>query len=88
MSRGAQPFLRFFEPAIDPSLVEDTSRLLDFLNNCDSDRLPRLLQRKDDKGFTLLHYAAESNQPQSLVVLLVKEGKFNWEKENLIVKIK
>ena len=73
MSRGA-PFLRFFEPAIDPSLVDDPNRLLDFLNNSDKERLPRLLQRRDDKGYTLIHYAAEGNQPGSLVMLLVNHG--------------
>ena len=77
MSRGTT-FLRFFEPAIDPSLVEDSSRLLDYLNNFDRERLPRLLQRRDDRGYTLLHYAAERNQPQCLEILLVNEGSNNY----------
>ena len=73
MSRGA-PFLRFFEPAIDPSIVEDISRLLDYLNNIDKERLPRLLQKRDDRGYSLLHYAAQKIEPESLVLLLVNEG--------------
>lgn len=63
------------EPALDPSLVENTPRLLDVLNR--SDRLPRLLIRRDSRGFTLLHCAAEKNQPESLKCLLIKEGKCN-----------
>lgn len=72
MSRGTS-FLRFFEPAIDPTLVEDPQRLLDYLNACE--RLPRLLARRDDRGYTLLHYAAEQNQPNSLKILLINGGK-------------
>ena len=72
MSRGS--FLRIFEPAFDPTLVDDPSRLLDVLNSCD--RLQRLLSRRDERGYTLLHYAAEKNQPESLKCLLVKRGRY------------
>ncbi|XP_019849257.1 PREDICTED: leucine-rich repeat serine/threonine-protein kinase 1-like [Amphimedon queenslandica] len=68
MARGSS-FLRFFEPSVDPSLVDDTDRLIDFLSA--SERLPRLLSRKDDRGYTLLHYAAERDRPESLKILLI-----------------
>lgn len=58
---------------LDPSLVENTPRLLDVLNR--SDRLQRLLMRRDSRGYTLLHLAAERNQPESLKCLLIKEGR-------------
>lgn len=61
------------DPSLDPSLVENTPRLLDVLNR--SDRLPRLLSRRDARGYTLLHLAAERNQPESLKCLLIKDGK-------------
>lgn len=73
MARGAS-FLRFFEPNLDPSLVDDTDRLIDFLSA--SERLPRLLSRRDDRGYTLLHYAAERNQSESLKILLIKGGTY------------
>ena len=73
MAHGAS-FLRIFEPAFDPTLVDDPERLLDVLNS--SERLVRLLTRRDDRGFTLLHYAAEKNQPESLKCLLVKQGQY------------
>ena len=56
----------------DPGLVENTPRLLDMLNRCD--RLHRVLTRRDTRGYTYLHYAAERNQPESLKCLLIKEG--------------
>ena len=62
------------DPSLDPSLVENTARLLDILNR--SDRLPRLLAKRDSRGYTLLHLAAEKNQPESLKCLLIKEGGF------------
>ena len=71
MNRG--PFLRFFESPIDPTLVEDPTRLIDFLNSCD--QLQRLLGRRDDRGYTLLHYAAERNQEESVKCLIVKGGE-------------
>lgn len=60
------------DPPLDPTLVENTPRLLDVLNR--SDRLPRLLGKRDSRGYTLLHLAAEKNQPESLKCLLIKEG--------------
>ena len=60
------------EPAVDPTLVDNTARLLDTLNK--SDRLAKLLCRKDERGYTLLHLAAERNQPESLKCLLIKNG--------------
>lgn len=73
MSRGPSTFLRFFESPLDPSLVDDPDRLLDYINSCE--RLTRLLSRHDDKGYGLLHYAAEKNQSESLEILLVNGGK-------------
>lgn len=61
------------DPALDPTLVENTPRLLDILNR--SERLPKLLGRRDHRGYTLLHLAAEKNQPESLKCLLIKEGE-------------
>ncbi len=58
----------------DPSLVDNTPRLLEVLNSNRADKLHRLLMRKDGRGFTLLHLAAERNQPESLKCLLIKEG--------------
>ena len=72
MSRGAG-FLRFFESPIDPTLVDDPDRLLDYISACE--RLPRVLARRDDRGYTLLHYAAERNQSDSLEMLLVNGGE-------------
>ena len=66
------------EPTLDPSLVDNTPRLLDMLNR--SDRLARLLVRRDARGYTLLHLAAEKNQPESLKCLLIKEGKWRLER--------
>ena len=77
MNRG--PFLRFFESPIDPTLVDDPTRLIDFLNSCD--QLQRLLGRRDDRGYTLLHYAAERNQEESLKCLIVKGGEPKGRKE-------
>lgn len=57
---------------LDPALVDNTPRLLDMLNR--SDKLQKLLLRRDGRGYTLLHLAAERNQPESLKCLLIKEG--------------
>lgn len=58
---------------MDFALVDNTARLLDMLNR--SDKLTRLLNRRDYRGYTYLHYAAERNQPESLKCLLIKEGE-------------
>lgn len=58
---------------MDFVLVDNTPRLLDMLNR--SDRLTKLLNRRDSRGYTYLHYAAERNQPESLKCLLIKEGE-------------
>ena len=55
------------------AVVENTPRLLDMLNQ--SDRLSKLLNRRDSRGYTFLHCAAERNQPESLKCLLIKEGE-------------
>ena len=57
---------------LDPTLVDNTPRLLEVLNR--SQHLPKLLNKRDDRGYTLLHIAAERNQPESLKCLLIKEG--------------
>jgi len=58
----------------DPALVDNTPRLLEVLNTNRADRLHKLLTRKDSRGYTLLHLAAERNQPESIKCLLIKEG--------------
>lgn len=60
------------DQGLDPTLVDNTPRLLDTLNR--SDKLQKLLVRRDGRGYTLLHLAAERNQPESLKCLLIKEG--------------
>ena len=57
---------------LDPTLVDNTPRLLEVLNR--SQCLSKLLNKRDDRGYTLLHIAAERNQPESLKCLLIKEG--------------
>ena len=59
---------------LDPTLVDSTHKLLDILNKA-ADRLPKLLNKRDERGYTLLHFAAERNQPESLKCLLIKEGE-------------
>ena len=61
------------DPPLDTSLVDKPPRLLDALNR--SDKLQKLLSKRDERGFTLLHIAAEKNQPESLKCLLIKEGR-------------
>ena len=61
------------EAPVDPTLVDNTPRLLDLLNK--SERVHKLLNRRDERGYTLVHLAAERNQPESLKCLLIKEGK-------------
>ncbi len=63
------------ETPFDPTLVDSPPKLLDVLNK--SDRLPKLLNRRDERGYTLLHVAAEKNRPESLKCLLIKDGKAN-----------
>lgn len=59
---------------LDPTLVDSTHKLLDILNKA-ADRLPKLLNKRDERGYTLLHFAAERNRPESLKCLLIKEGE-------------
>ena len=61
------------DPPLDPTLVDNTPKLLDLLNK--TDRLQKVLAKRDERGFTLLHIAAERNQPESLKCLLIKDGK-------------
>ena len=63
---------KMIDPPFDPTLVENTPRLLDVLNK--SDKLQKLFSKTDERGFTLLHIAAEKNQPESLKCLLIKDG--------------
>jgi len=65
--------MNVIDPPLDPTLVENTPRLLDILNK--ADRLPKILNKRDDRGYTLIHFAAEKNEPESLKCLLIKEGK-------------
>ncbi len=58
--------------SLDPTLVDSTPRLLDQLNK--NDKVHKLLNKRDERGFTLAHLAAERNQPESLKCLLIKEG--------------
>ena len=60
-------------------LVDNTPQLLEVLNR--AERLPRLLNKRDDRGYTLLHAAAERNQPESLKCLLIKEGILSSSRE-------
>ena len=64
---------QFINQPLDATLVDNTPRLLEVLNK--SERLSRLLNKRDDRGYTLLHMAAERNQPESLKCLLIKEGR-------------
>ena len=63
------------DTVIDASLVDNTARLLDLLNELNKEKLQRVLTRTDERGFTPLHIAAERNQPESLKCLLIKDGK-------------
>ncbi len=70
---------RFFssivDPVIDASLIDNTARLLELLNDLGADRLQKVLGRTDERGYTPLHVAAERNQPESLKCLLIKDGQ-------------
>lgn len=66
-------FANIIDPPFDPTLVDNTPRLLDLLNK--TDRLQKVLAKKDERGYTLLHAAAERNQPESLKCLLIKDGE-------------
>ena len=65
----------FITNPLDVTLVDNTPRLLEILNR--TERLSKLLNKRDDRGYTLLHAAAERNQPESLKCLLIKEGMFS-----------
>lgn len=65
------------DPPVDPNLVDNTPKLLDLLNK--SERVHKLLNRRDDRGYTLVHLAAERNQPESLKCLLIKDGEIYYE---------
>ena len=62
----------FLNQPLDISLVDDTLHLLEVLNK--SKRLPDLLTKQDQRGYSLLHIAVERNQPESIKCLLIKEG--------------
>lgn len=60
----------------DPSLVDDAVHLLDVLNKTSNTaRLQRYMERRDERGYTLLHVAAEKNRPSALKCLLIKGGE-------------
>ena len=63
------------DPIIDTSLIDNPPRLLDLLNGLKPERLERALSRRDERGFSPLHLAAERNQPESLKCLLIKDGE-------------
>ena len=63
------------DTVIDAPLIDNTARLLDVLNGLSSEKLRRVLNRTDERGFTPLHMAAERNQPESLKCLLIKDGE-------------
>ena len=58
---------------VDFLLVDDSLQLLDVLSK--SRCLPNLFNKRDDRGYTLLHTATERNQLASLKCLLIKKGK-------------
>jgi ankyrin repeat protein len=66
----------FITSPLDVTLVDNTPRLLNILNS--TERLSKLLNKRDDRGYTLLHAAAERNQPESLKCLLIKEGTYMY----------
>ena len=66
----------FITSPLDVTLVDNTPRLLDILNS--TERLSKLLNKRDDRGYTLLHAAAERNEPESLKCLLIKEGIYMY----------
>ena len=53
-------------------MVDDSVYLLDVLNR--TRFLSDLLTKQDDRGYTLLHIAAERNRLESLKCLLIKKG--------------
>ena len=57
---------------VDFNIVDDTVHLLDVLNK--TQFLPELLNKQDDRDYTLLHIAAERNHQESLKCLLIKKG--------------
>ena len=57
---------------VDFDMVDDTVYLLDVLNR--TRFLSDLLTKQDDRGYTLLHIAAERNRLESLKCLLIKKG--------------
>ncbi len=61
------------EGPLDPTLVDNTAKLLDLLNGCNN--IQKLLNKRDERGYALVHFAAERNRPESLKCLLIKEGK-------------
>ena len=63
------------DTVIDAPLIDNTARLLDILNGLSPEKLRRVLNRTDERGFTPLHMAAERNQPESLKCLLIKDGE-------------
>ena len=59
-------------------MVDNTPRLLDLnplFDRSELERVQELLNRRDERGYTLVHLAAERNQRESLKCLLIKEGK-------------
>ncbi len=61
------------EGPLDPTLVDDPAKLLEVLNK--SNNVHKLLNKREERGYTLIHLAAERNQPESLKCLLIKEGE-------------
>lgn len=63
------------DTVVDASLIDNTARLLDLLNELNHEKLQKILTRTDQRGYTPVHIAAERNQPESLKCLLIKDGK-------------
>lgn len=59
----------------DFSIVDNSAKLLDALNRLDGQRLRKVFSKRDDRGYTILHVAAERNQTESLKCLVIKNSK-------------
>lgn len=59
----------------DFSIVDNSARLLDALNRLDGQKLRKVLSKRDDRGYTILHVATERNQTESLKCLVIKKGR-------------
>ena len=58
----------------DFSIVDNPAKLLDALNRLDGQKLRKVFSKRDERGYTILHVAAERNQTESLKCLVIKNG--------------